>query len=142
MVDRVDSGKSKPGDIFRFRTAADAKLGKLLIPQGTLGRGIVRNVDQAGRRDHNGSLALEPRYLMVGTRNIPVTMEPHLPASWAPRQTLIEKGAARIPNPVPGIVMSGVNMLRYGKNITLGPGFTFSILLVPSLARKSICPNA
>lgn len=142
MIDKVDSGTATAGQVFRFRTTSGATVGGRTIPIGTTGVGVVRSVDRAGRRDHDGSLALEPRYLIRGKTQLPVTMDPHLPANWSRRDSLIERGASRIPNPVSGIVMSGVNLLRYGQNITLGPGFTFTILAIPSLARKSVCPNA
>jgi len=141
MVDKIESGSAKAGQVFRFKTLADARVGTMPVPAGTIGYGIVRNVDRAGRRDHDGSLALEPRYLMVGKHVLPVTMDPHLPASWSPRDSLIERGATRV-NPVSGIVMSGVNMLRFGKNITLGPGFAFRVVAIPATLEKSICPNA
>ena len=141
MVDKIESGSAKAGQIFRFKTTTDTRVGTMPVPAGTIGYGIVRNVDRAGRRDHDGSLALEPRYLMFGNHVLPVTMDPHLPASWSPHDSLIEKGATRV-NPVSGIVMSGINMVRFGKNITLGPGFAFKILAIPTNLRKSICPNA
>ncbi len=141
MVDTVESATAKPGQVYRFKTSVTSSAGTTALPAGTIGYGIVRNVDRAGRRDHDGSLALEPRYLMLGKREIPVTMDPHLPASWSPRDSLIEKGATRV-NPVSGIVMSGVNLVRFGKNITLGPGFAFTVLAIPTTLGKSICPNA
>jgi hypothetical protein len=141
MVDKIASGSAKAGQVFRFKTTTDARVGTMPVPAGTIGYGIVRNVDRAGRRDHDGSLALEPRYLMVGSRLLPVTMDPHLPASWSPHDSLIEKGVTRA-NPISGIVMTGINMVRFGKNITLGPGFAFTVLSIPTTLRKSICPNA
>jgi hypothetical protein len=35
--------------------------------------------------------------------------------------------------------MTGVNMVRWGRNITLGPGFAFSVLEVDDLARGPVC---
>jgi len=142
MIDKLDSASATAGQVFRFRTTVAATVDKRAIPAGSIGVGVVRNVDRAGRRDHDGSLALEVRYVTHGKVVVPVTMNPHLPASWSRRDSLIERGASRIPNPVSGIVMTGVNILRYGQNVTLGPGFTFTILAIPSLARKSVCPNA
>ena len=142
MIDKLDSATATAGLVFRFRTTVAAIVDKRAIPAGSIGVGVVRSVDRAGRRDHDGSLALEVRYVTVGNAVVPVTMNPHLPASWSRRDSLIERGAGRIPNPVSGIVMTGVNILRYGQNVTLGPGFTFTILAIPSLARKSVCPNA
>ena len=43
------------------------------------------------------------------------------------------------PLPVPGLIMTGVNTVRWGRNITLGPGFAFTVLPVENLAHGPIC---
>ena len=55
-----------------------------------------------------------------------------------PDEPLLNKAASHVPLPIPGLVMSGVNMVRFGRNITLGPGFTFAIIEVESL-KGPIC---
>jgi hypothetical protein len=35
--------------------------------------------------------------------------------------------------------MSGVNSVRWGRNITLGPGFVFSVIAVDNLERGPVC---
>jgi hypothetical protein len=90
-------------------------------------------------------LSLEPRYIVLEKANstaeriVPVTMSPLLPVTWTPSEPLLNKAAGHVPLPVPGLVMSGVNMVRWGRNITLGPGFTFTVLPVENLARGPIC---
>jgi hypothetical protein len=145
MLDKVASANARVGDAFRFRTAEEMTLEDgQTIPAGTLGYGIVREASAAGRHDHNGLIALEPRYLVVlkvdgNATRVEVAMNPTLPLAYTPDATLIEKGISHIPLPVPGLVMTGVNTVRWGKNITIGPGFTFSVLPVGNLARSPVC---
>ncbi|HTW86170.1 MAG TPA: hypothetical protein VMD91_19010 [Candidatus Sulfotelmatobacter sp.] len=146
MLDKVASANARVGDPFRFRTTEELTLDDgMVIPAGTLGYGIIRAASAAGRHDKNGVVALEPRYLIVekpdgaGATRLDVAMNPTLPLAYSPDQSLIEKGLARVPLPVPGLVMSGVNAVRWGKNITIGPGFTFSVLPVGNLARSPVC---
>jgi hypothetical protein len=145
MLDRVASASARVGDAFRFRTTEEMTLEDgMTIPAGTLGYGIVRDASAAARHDHNGVIALEPRYLIVekpdgSAARVEVAMNPTLPLAYTPDTTLIEKGISHIPLPVPGLVMTGVNAVRWGKNITVGPGFAFSVLPVGNLARSPVC---
>lgn len=145
MVDRVDSRYARAGGTFRFRTTQDAKFdGGENVPKGTTGYGVVRFADAAGPRSHDGALALEPRYLVVPTRDgrserLEVTMNPTLPAMWTPREPLLQQAASKVPLPLPGIAITAMNAMKWGRNITLGPGFTFSILPITNLARGPIC---
>ncbi len=145
MVDHVYSGTARSGSPFRFRVTQDAALvDGTKVPEGTLGYGIIRAASSAGRHNHDGMLSLEPRYIVVtnangGTERVPVTMNPMLPVAWTPSEPLLNKAASHVPLPVPGLVMTGVNMVRWGRNITLGPGFTFTVLPVDNLAHGPIC---
>ena len=146
MVSTVFSGSAHSGEPFRFKVAEATQLDDgTKVPAGTLGYGIIRAASSAGRHNHDGMLALEPRYIVLektkGTpeRVVPVTMNPQLPVTWTPSEPLLNKAAGHIPMPIPGLVMSGVNMVRWGRNITLGPGFTFTVLPVDNLARGPVC---
>jgi hypothetical protein len=144
MVSNVYSGTAKAGQQFRFKVTAQAVLDDgTAVPAGTGGYGIVRSASSAGRHNHDGSLVLEPRYLVVpnpkGAKLVEVTMNPTLPAMWSPSEPLLNKAASHVPLPVPGLVMSGVNTLRWGRNITLGPGFTFTVIPVGNLALGAVC---
>jgi len=146
MISTVFSGSAHSGEPFRFKVAESTALDDgTKVPAGTLGYGIIRAASAAGRHNHDGSLALEPRYIVLpkagGTseRVVPVTMNPLLPVMWTPSEPLLNKAASHVPMPIPGLVMSGVNMVRWGRNITLGPGFTFSVLPVENLARGPVC---
>ncbi|MEA2688161.1 MAG: hypothetical protein QOD51_768 [Candidatus Eremiobacteraeota bacterium] len=144
MVDAVDSGKAHAGTVFRFRVTDDAASDDgTKIPAGTIGYGIIRSASAAGRHNHDGSITLEPRYLVVpkakGFTRLSITMNPTLPVTWTPSEPLLNKAASRVPLPVPGLIMTGVNAVRYGRNITLGPGFTFTVLPVDDLAKSPVC---
>ena len=145
MVDKVYSGTARAGEPFRFRITADTVLdGGVKVPAGTMGYGVIRAASAAGRHNHDGMIALEPRYLDVanakgGTSRVPVTMNPMLPVTWGPSEPLLNKAASHVPLPVPGLIMTGVNTVRWGRNITLGPGFQFTVLPVDNLAHGPIC---
>jgi len=145
MIDKLDSRTARSGGIFTFQISEDAVSDDgIPIPKGTIGYGVIRAVDQAGRHAHDGSLALEPRYLVVpkakgGFVQINVTMNPTLPPVWGPNEPLVQKAMGHVPIPVPGMVMSGINMVRYGRNITLGPGFHFSVIPMKTLKNGPIC---
>jgi hypothetical protein len=145
MLDKVYSGTARAGQPFRFKIVAPVQLDDgTKVPAGTLGYGVIRAASAAGRHNHDGMLSLEPRYLVVtkaagGAERVPVTMNPTLPVAWTPSEPLLNKAASHVPLPVPGIIMTGVNTVRWGRNITLGPGFTFTVLPVDNLAHGPIC---
>jgi hypothetical protein len=146
MVDKIYSGDAHPGTPFKFRVTEDAASDDgTNIPAGTMGYGVVRAASSAGRHNHDGMLSLEPRYLMVpkpkggGFTRLEVTMSPTLPVTWTPSEPLLNKAASHVPLPVPGLIMTGVNTVRWGRNITLGPGFTFTVLPVENLAKSPVC---
>jgi hypothetical protein len=139
MVDKVYSGTARAGTVFRFRVTADAARDDgVKIPAGAMGYGVIRSASAAGRHNHDGMLALEPRYVVVpkppGSVRVDVTMNPTLPVQWTPSEPLLNKAASHVPLPIPGLIMTGVNQVRWGRNITLGPGFTFTVLPVENLA--------
>jgi hypothetical protein len=147
MADKVYSGDARAGGIFRFRVTAPMRLDDgTALPAETMGYGVVRGASAAGRHNHDGMLALEPRYLVVpGQRKgapervVPVTMNPTLPVAWTPSEPLLQKGMSHIPMPVPGLAMQAINTVRWGRNVTLGPGFTFSVVPVENLSKGPVC---
>jgi hypothetical protein len=142
MVDNVFSGTARAGTVFRFRVTADASRDDgVKIPAASMGYGVIRGASSAGRHNHDGMLSLEPRYIVVrkpnGSMRLDVTMNPTLPVQWTPSEPLLNKAASRVPLPIPGLIMTGVNQVRWGRNITLGPGFTFTVLPVENLVTRS-----
>ncbi|HUN28195.1 MAG TPA: hypothetical protein VMV65_00185 [Alphaproteobacteria bacterium] len=126
MVDKVDSATAYAGMVFRFKTTIAARVDNVLVPQGTIGYGVVREVTAASNHDRNGSLTLEIRELVDGNRVLQVMADPRETSLWAPAQTLTERASNYLP--VPGIVRTAVNELRWGKNVVIGPGFNFHVV--------------
>ena len=145
MVSKVFSGTARSGEPFHFKVSQDAVLDDgTKIPAGTIGYGLVSTASAAGRHNHDGSIGLEPRYLVVpkskgGLTRVQVTMNPNLPVVWTPNEPLLNKAASHVPLPIPGLIMTGVNEFRWGRNITLGPGFGFSVIVVDDLSRGPVC---
>ncbi|GAC1537929.1 MAG: hypothetical protein NVS2B17_11250 [Candidatus Velthaea sp.] len=140
MFDRLDSATARPGQVFRFKTTRTAAPNGILIPPGTIGVGVVRAVTRAGRRNRYGSLAIEPRYLVLPhARQQQVSMDPTLPAAWSSNEPNLEKAAGHVPIPLPGLAMSAVNIVRFGRDVTLGPGFVFDVVPVFDLLRHPAC---
>jgi hypothetical protein len=139
MIDTVHSATARVGGTFRFKIAETTTLEDgTVVEAGTLGYGLIRSASAAGRHNHDGFLDLEPRYLMVtkakgGVLRVEVAMDPTLPPVWSPAEPLLNKAASHVPLPIPGLVMTGVNMVRWGRNITLGPGFEFAVIPVGKL---------
>ena len=129
MAQSVASDKTIPETFFRFVTTAATRFGTMTVAKGLSGYGIVRSVSAAGRRDQYGSVTLEPRYIVLGPgKRLDVTMDPAIPVSLTSRTPTVDQYASHIPIPVPGLAMSAVNLVRFGKNVTLGPGFPFKVL--------------
>jgi hypothetical protein len=143
MVDKVFSGSARAGQPFKFRVSQDAALDDgTPVPAGTIGYGIISEASAASRGNKDGLIALEPRYLVVpkekgGFMRVQVTMNPTLPVVWTPNVPLLRAAANDLP--IPGIIMTGVNSVRWGRNITLGPGFVFSVIAVDNLERGPVC---
>jgi hypothetical protein len=129
MGDTVASDKALQGAYFRFMTTAAERFGTISVPKGVWGYGIIRAVNPAGRRNQYGSVSLEPRYIALGHgKRIDVSMDPSIPVALTSRTPTVDQYASHIPIPIPGIAMSAVNLVRMGKNVTLGPGFPFAVV--------------
>jgi hypothetical protein len=142
MVDKVDSSSARAGGTFTFKITENEQLDDgTPIPAGTPGYGLIRYAAPAGR-GHDGVLALEPRYVVVrkpqgGYRRIDVTMNPTIPAQWTARD-LVGTAISNAPIPIPGVSIA-LNAMHFGRNITLGPGFTFSVIPIDNLQKGPIC---
>lgn len=126
MVDTVSSATAYQGMVFRFKITVDANVLGTIVPANTIGYGYVREVSAASNHDRNGSLALDMRELLYGNKAIQVINDPRDAAIWAPVETTVERATGYLP--VPGLVRQAVNEVRHGKDVTLGPGFTFHVI--------------
>ena len=67
LEDTIDSAKAKGGEVFKFRLVEPARASDgTVVPAGTLGYGIVSNVQHAERGGRPGYLALEARFFVLG----------------------------------------------------------------------------
>jgi hypothetical protein len=143
MVDTVKSINAREGGQFRFRITDTVTIEDgTVIEEGTPGYGVIRSASPAARGNHDGIIALEPRYLMVrkpqgGWKRVEVSMDPTLPPIWTANETVLSKASNLLP--VPGFVVSSVNAFRWGRNISLGPGFVFAVIPIPDLSKAPIC---
>jgi hypothetical protein len=126
MLDKVDSATAYPGMLFRFKTTIIARIDDVLVPQGAIGYGIVREVTAASNHDRNGSLTLEIRQIVLGKRILQLMADPRETSLWAPAMTATERATGYLP--IPGIVRTAVNEVRWGRNVVIGPGFNFHIV--------------
>lgn len=137
MVDTVNSASAYPGQIFRWKITVAARIDNVLVPQDTIGYGVVREVTAASNHNRNGSLVLEMREIYYDHQMLQVMVDPRETAIWAPATTLTERATRYIP--VPGIVRTAVNEFRDGRNVTIGPGLHFHVLSLPDPRTGSPC---
>ncbi|MGA7745500.1 MAG: hypothetical protein WCC70_13360 [Candidatus Aquilonibacter sp.] len=137
MIDKIDSATAVPGTTFRFKITITARIDDILVPENTIGYGVVREVTSAGTHDRNGSLVLEMRELVYGKRIIQVMADPRDTSIWAPAATITEAATGYLP--VPGIVRTAVNDVRHGRNVTVGPGLVFHIVGLPDPRNQAPC---
>lgn len=124
MVTTVNSGTAKVGDPFTFRTTQSVEAGRVSIPAGTLGHGVVTAVSPAAG-SHRGTLTLAPQYLQLPGRKR-VTVVPGTSTSYAARRHLFP-----IPIPFPGFIIVG-GEVNPGGDVTIGPGTNFDVVITPS----------
>jgi len=146
MIDTVDSMTAKPGQAFRFQTTEPGAIvvptepEGIPVPKGTIGWGVVRAVSAASRGNHYGTVTLEPRYLVLPKGKVmQVSMNPTLPSALASNTPGVEKAVSHVPIPIPGIAMTAVNTVRFGKNVRIGPGYTFSVVPIRALGLGPDC---
>jgi hypothetical protein len=137
MVDSVDSATAFPGMTFRFKLTITARIDGVLIPSGTIGYGVVREVSAASNHNRNGTLVLEIRDLLYNGNVFEVMADPRDTSVWAPATTLTERATNYLP--VPGLFRTAVNEVRYGRNVTIGPGFAFHIVALGAPGNPAPC---
>lgn len=126
MVDTISSATAYPGEVFRFKITTSANILGTIVPEDTIGYGYVREVSAASNHDRNGSLSLDMREVIYHNKEIQVINDPRDTAIWAPAETMTERATGYLP--IPGLVRQAVNEVRHGKDVTLGPGFSFHVI--------------
>jgi hypothetical protein len=136
MLSKVDSAVAVAGDSFSFKVTERVNSTKANpeIPAGTRGYGVVSFADHAHGSGTPGRLALEPRFLRLddGTR-VQVLADPQLAESFAQGTTGNVSGAfAFVPGL--GLAVAGYNTLHHGREVVIGKGTSFTILIGDGLA--------
>jgi hypothetical protein len=137
MVDKIDSATAYPGMPFRFKITITARIDDVLVPENTIGYGVVREATAAGAHNRNGSIVLEMRELVLGKRLLQVMADPRDTSIWAPAATITEAATGYLP--VPGIVRTAVDDVRHGRNVVVGPGLVFHIVGLPDPRNLAPC---
>lgn len=130
MMQSVDSSDARPGDFFRFETVNAVTSGtRVVIPERTMGYGVVAIASPAGRDARPGILILEPLYLMLPTGK-------HLGVVLNHNTDSLDKSGPNdsIPGYLGAIPFFGVgaavgvfNYFRKGKNVLVPQGTVFTI---------------
>jgi hypothetical protein len=131
MMDTVDSTDARPGDFFRFETVNAVTSGAdVVIPQRTMGYGIVAVASPAGHHDARpGVLVLEPRFLMLPDgRRLGVVLDHNTDAlDKSGPNGEIPGYLGAIPIPGVGAAVGLFNYFRKGKNIVVPRGAMFAL---------------
>lgn len=130
MLDDVDSHTAKPGDFFRFETVnALTNRTHIVVPQRTIGYGIVAVASPAGRGGRAGTLVLEPRYLVLPDgRHAGVVLDHNTSDMVANGKSGDMPGyLGAIPVPMIGAAIGIFNYFHHGKDIEVKRGTMFSI---------------
>lgn len=125
----VKSATAKPGDFFEFKSVgATTYEGKIVIPSGTPGYGVITVAVAAGR-GHGGVLSLEPLYF-----KLPDGEEIHVVRDRRPNALAAQGSSGQLPGyagavPLPGVgaVVGAFNALHKGKDVTIAPGALASV---------------
>lgn len=144
MEDTLDSAKAKGGEVFTFRLV-EAATGSdgTAIPSGTLGYGIVSNVQHADRGGRPGYLAVETRFFVLGDGK-------HVTAiiDWATDSGSTAVGStANAPYllgliPVVGYAVGGYDAMHHGKDATIPRGTRLAVFIGDDAALGACRPLA
>lgn len=131
MDDSVDSARSKPGEVFRFRLvdAAVAPDGTA-IPAGSLGYGVVANSAHAERGGRPGYLALETRFFVLADgKHVPAIIDrANDQASTAVGATANAPGVLGL-IPIVGYAVGGYDAMHHGRDATIPRGTRVGIFI-------------
>ena len=133
-VKPVTSATAKPGQFFQFKSIGAVVInGKVMIPSGTPGYGVVIAAQSAGR-GHGGAVELWPLYFKMPDGQevhvIPDRRPNALDGQGASMQLPAYAGA--IPLPGVGLVVGAYNSLRKGRDVTIPVGALASVFVSDS----------
>jgi hypothetical protein len=144
LEDTLDSAKSKGGEAFKFRLVEAARASDgTVVPAGTLGYGIVSNVQHAERGGRPGYLALEARFFVLGDGKHVATI-----IDWATDQGSTAVGStANAPYvlgliPIVGYAVGGYDAMHHGKDATIPRGTRVAVFIGDDAALGACRPPA
>jgi hypothetical protein len=136
MITTVTSASGYSGQVFRFRTLSTVMSNGVLVPAHTIGVGIVLSAVPASNHARNGVVVLEPRYLMLGPTQLPVTGDPRDGSVLTHGVNPIVSGAGAVP--VPGFGLAVSEAVK-GTDIKIGPGYNFHVVPIGNLDKRGPC---
>jgi len=142
LLTRLDSGKAKVGDRFRFK-AIDTVVTEDGVPirAGTIGYGLVEYVSAAGAHAKPGGLVLEARYFLIAKRaQYQVSVD-------ALASSELHSGSNRnapgivgaVPVPLVGVAVGAFNYFHAGSNVVIPVGYRFAVTPVGELSKARQC---
>ena len=144
VEDTLDSARAKGGEVFKFRLVETARAADgTTVPAGTLGYGIVSNVQHADRGGRPGYLALEARFFVLGDGK-------HVTAiiDWATDEGSTAVGStANAPYllgliPLVGYAVGGYDAMHHGKDATIPRGTRVGVFIGDDAALGTCRPLA
>jgi hypothetical protein len=130
MMDTVDSSNARPGDFFRFETVNAVTTGaSVVVPERTMGEGIVAVASPAGRNARPGTLVLEPRYLILPNgHHLEVVLNHNTDSlDESGRNDSLPGYLGAIPLLGVGAAVGAFNYFHKGKDIVVPRGTMFSV---------------
>ena len=144
LEDTLDSAKAKGGDVFKFRLVEAARASDgTQVPAGSLGYGVVSNVQHAERGGRPGYLALEARFFVLGDGKHVATI-----IDWATDQGSTAVGStANAPYvlgliPLVGYAVGGYDAMHHGKDATIPRGTRVAVFIGDDAALGACRPPA
>jgi len=144
VEDTLDSARAKGGDVFKFRLVEAARAADgTAVPAGTLGYGIVSNVQHADRGGRPGYLALETRFFVLGDGKHVTTI-----IDWARDEgSTAVGGTANAPYllgliPLVGYAVGGYDAMHHGKDATIARGTRVAVFIGDDAALGACRPLA
>ncbi len=139
MITTVTSKSGYSGQVFSFRVTQTTASNGTTFPANAVGYGVVLAAIPASNRARDGVVVLEPRFVVVGGRQIQVAGNPKDASILTHGVNPIAEGAGAIP--VPGLGFA-VNEAIKGTDITIGPGYNFHVVPVGDLTKRAPCTNS
>lgn len=142
MLDTLDTGRQRTGDVFRFSTIGITVTPDLVtVPRNAAGYGLVTYASSAGAHGRGGNLIIEARYIAIPNHApLQVTIDSNASSAVSNGSSgNLSGGVGLVPLPFVGTIVGAFNYLHAGKNAVVPAGSRFVVVPVGSLATKKRC---